>query len=88
MPSMGNTFIGLIKGTSLAFTCSVVEMTAQSKIIAARSYRYFEAYLAVGLLYWVITIVVEQIINIIIKRVEVPQTPKTKKIRYSKLEAK
>ncbi len=32
LPSLGNSFIGLIKGTSLAFVCSVVEMTAEGKI--------------------------------------------------------
>ncbi len=76
LPSLGNTLIGLIKGTSLAFTCAVVEMTAQSKIIGARSFRNFEAYVAVGLLYWFITIVVEQIIALIIKLEQVPESPK------------
>ena len=33
LPGLGNAFIGLIKGTSLAFTCAVVEMTAQGKIL-------------------------------------------------------
>lgn len=44
LPSLGNAFIGLIKGTSLAFVCSVVEMTAEGKILAGRNYRYFEVY--------------------------------------------
>ena len=29
LPTLGNSFISLIKGTSLAFVASVVEMTAQ-----------------------------------------------------------
>ena len=40
-PSLINSFIGLIKGTSLAFTCAVVEMTAQAKILGGRDFRYF-----------------------------------------------
>ncbi len=43
-----NSFIGLIKGTSLAFVCAVVEMTAAGKIIAVRAYRYFEVYVYSG----------------------------------------
>ena len=77
LPSLGNTLIGLIKGTSLAFTCAVIEMTAQSKIIGARSFRNFEAYVAVGLLYWLITICLEQIIALIIRLVQVPESPKS-----------
>ena len=46
LPSLGNSFIGLIKGTSLAFVCAVVEMTAAGKIIAGRTYRYFEVYVS------------------------------------------
>ena len=33
LPSLGNAFIGLIKGTSLAFVCSVVEMTAEGRFL-------------------------------------------------------
>lgn len=72
LPNLGNQFIGVIKGTSLAFTCSVVEMTAQAKIIGARGYRYFEAYVALAIIYWVIIIVVEQLIKIILHLVRVP----------------
>ena len=31
IPSLGNEFINMIKSTSLAFVCAVVEMTAQGK---------------------------------------------------------
>lgn len=60
LPSLGNSFIGLIKGTSLAFVCAVVEMTAAGKIIAGRTYRYFEVYVSLAIIYWIITIIVEQ----------------------------
>ena len=51
LPSLGNAFIGLIKGTSLAFVCSVVEMTAEGKILAGRNYRYFEVYISLAIIY-------------------------------------
>jgi len=73
LPSLGNSFIGLIKGTSLAFTCAVVEMTAQGRIIAGRSFRYFEVYVSLALIYWVITIVVEQLIKLLEKKLSIPE---------------
>lgn len=73
LPSLGNSFIGLIKGTSLAFTCAVVEMTAQGKIIAGRSFRYFEVYISLALIYWAITIIVEQLIKFAEKKIAIPE---------------
>lgn len=72
LPSLGNSIIGLIKGTSLAFVCSVVEMTAKGKIIAGNDYRYFEVYVSLALIYWVITIVIEQIIRFWERKIKVP----------------
>lgn len=69
LPTLGNQFIGLIKGTSLAFVAGVVEMTAEGQIIAGRSFRYFEVYLALALIYWVLTIITELIISFIEKHI-------------------
>lgn len=76
LPSLGNTLIGLVKGTSLAFSCGIVEMTAQGKIIAGADYRYFEAYVALAIIYWAITILIERIIHKILALVKVPDSPK------------
>lgn len=72
LPSLGNSIIALIKGTSLAFACSVIEMTAQAKILAGRNYRYFEAYISLAIVYWLITIIVERIIKFLEKRTSIP----------------
>lgn len=72
LPNLGNQFIGLLKGTSLAFSCAVVEMTAQGKILGARGYRYFEAYVALAILYWLITICLELLIKWIMHFYKVP----------------
>jgi polar amino acid transport system permease protein len=69
---MGNSIISLIQGTSLAFTCSVVEMTAQSKILGAKSYRYFEAYCGLALIYLALTIILEQLIKLAEKKMSIP----------------
>jgi len=57
VPSLGNVFIDLIKGSSLAFTLGLVEILAQAKISAAASYKFFESYLAVAVIYWIIIVV-------------------------------
>ena len=73
LPSLGNAFIGLIKGTSLAFVCSVVEMTAEGKILAGRNYRYFEVYISLAIIYWVITFVLERVISYLEKKLRVSE---------------
>ena len=66
LPSLGNSFIGLI-------VCAVVEMTAAGKIIAGRTYRYFEVYVSLAIIYWIITIIVEQGIKLIEKKIRIPE---------------
>ncbi|EMR07162.1 putative amino-acid permease protein yxeN [Bhargavaea cecembensis DSE10] len=56
IPATGNIFIGLIKNSSLAFTIGVTELLSQGKLLATANLRFFEAYLAVGLIYWALTI--------------------------------
>ena len=56
IPATGNMFIGLIKNSSLAFTIGVTELLAQGKLLASASLKFFEIYLAVGLIYWAVTI--------------------------------
>ena len=75
LPSLGNSLIALIKGTSLAFTCSVVEMTAQGKILAGNNFRYFEVYCSLAIIYWVITVVVEKLFGLLEKKFSVPEEP-------------
>lgn len=88
LPGLGNSFIGLIKGTSLAFTCAVVEMTAQGKIIGGRTYRYFEVYVSLALIYWMVTVVVELIIKQIEKRNSIPEQVELVKINTLEQEKK
>lgn len=61
VPATGNMFIGLIKNSSLAFTIGVTELLAQGKLMASANLRFFEAYLAVGLIYWALTFLYSQL---------------------------
>ncbi len=64
LPNLGNTFIALLKDTSLAFAASVPEIIGQAKIAAARSSKFFEAYILAAIMYWVICIILEQLMNL------------------------
>ncbi|MGW9529789.1 amino acid ABC transporter permease [Paenibacillus terrae] len=72
LPGTGNTFITLIKETALAFTLGVAEMFAQAKMMAAESFKFFETYLAVGLLYWIIVIGVSSLQRVVEQRINRP----------------
>ncbi len=79
IPGLGNSLISLVKGTSLVFVTSVVEMTAQGKIIGGQTYRYFEVYIALAIIYWLVTILLELIFYLIEKRLALPdQAPQVK----------
>jgi len=64
LPSLGNAFIGMIKGTSLVFVTAVVEMTAAGRLIAARNFRYFEMYVSLAIIYWVITMLTSKLLTL------------------------
>ncbi|WP_018886049.1 amino acid ABC transporter permease [Paenibacillus massiliensis] len=72
-PPLGNALIGLLKGTSLAFVAGVIEMTAQGKIISGSNFRFFEVYLALAIIYWALTIIIEQILRYLEKRFSIPE---------------
>jgi polar amino acid transport system permease protein len=74
LPSLGNSLIALLKETSLAFVCSVVDITARGKILAGNSYRFFESYCSVAIIYWVLTLLVEQAVRYAEKRLRIPDT--------------
>lgn len=76
-PTLVNHFIGMLKQSSLAFVVSVIEITAYAKILGGRDYRYFEAYLATAIIYWALTVIIEQLARVIEARMEKPRlTPK------------
>jgi putative amino-acid transport system permease protein len=52
-PTLVNYFIDMIKGTSLAFTLGVTDLMGATQKEAAGSFLYFEAFLVVAAIYWV-----------------------------------
>lgn len=66
LPNIGNTLISTVKDTSLVFVLGVVDIMGQAKIMGARGLAFFEVYVAVALVYWVVCILIE----IVLVRVE------------------
>jgi len=69
LPALGNSFISLLKETSLIFNISVIEMMAQAKITGSRSYRFFEVYIVVALIYWAVCFLMERGLAVLEKRI-------------------
>lgn len=71
IPSFGNALTSLIKGTSLAFIISVMDMMGKAKVLGGRNFHYFEAYICAALTYWVICILLGFAVKYAEKRMNV-----------------
>ncbi len=63
LPNLGNSLISLFKEGSLAFTIGLIDMMGQGNLIISRNYGAYslETYLALAIIYWVLTLIIEQI---------------------------
>jgi cystine transport system permease protein len=61
LPPLGNSFISLIKDTSLAATIQVPELFRQAQLITARTFQVFTMYLAAAFIYWVLSTVLASV---------------------------
>jgi amino ABC transporter, permease protein, 3-TM region, his/glu/gln/arg/opine family len=71
LPNLGNSFISLIKDTSLAFVVSIVELMGKAKIVGAAGLNFFEVYIVVALIYWIVCIVMEGLLMSLEKMVRI-----------------
>lgn len=63
LPNLGNSLISLFKEGSLAFTIGLIDMMGAGNLIISRNYGAYslETYLALAVIYWALTIIIEQI---------------------------
>ncbi len=65
IPAYSNEVIFMLKGSSLAMTISLMELTGVAKTISARTYTIFELYLSAAVIYllltWVILFIFRQL---------------------------
>lgn len=54
IPSIGNIYIDIVKGSSLAFTIGVAEMLAKAQMVASTNYKFFQSYIVVAIVYWIL----------------------------------
>lgn len=66
IPTLTNDFIGLIKSSSMAFVLGVRDIMAQTALVGASSYRYFECYFDAIIIYFIIT----KVVSFIQKKIE------------------
>lgn len=52
IPPAGNTFIGMLKETSLVSVITVTELLRSAQLLIAQYYVYMPFYLAIALMYW------------------------------------
>jgi putative amino-acid transport system permease protein len=60
-PSLMNYFIDMIKSTSLAFTLGVAEIMSKAQMEASSSFKFFESFVAVAIVYWVVVVIFTQL---------------------------
>lgn len=68
VPSLFNNLVDIVKGTSMAFTIGVIEITATANLRASVTFNYFEAYMVLMLLYWVIILFLERMEGFVEKK--------------------
>ena len=68
IPVFSNFVLGLLKDTSLAFTLGVMEITGKAQTLASLTQHFVEAFLALAIVYLVISIVLERVLLLFERR--------------------
>ncbi len=70
LPPIGNEFIALLKDSSLVSILAVSDILRRGREYAATTFRYFEAYTVVALIYLVMTLFFSKLVSIMEERLE------------------
>jgi len=71
IPPLGNQFIISLKDTSLLVVVGVGELTRTGQEIIAGNFRAFEVWLTVAIMYFVMTMSIAKVLNIIERKLEI-----------------
>ncbi|MFL6556487.1 MAG: amino acid ABC transporter permease [Bacillus sp. (in: firmicutes)] len=69
IPNFTNIFVGFLHTSSIAFLVSEKEVTGAANIVASVNLKFLEAFIAAGIIYWGLTILVEGLSFLLEKRV-------------------
>ncbi|WP_404333126.1 amino acid ABC transporter permease [Mesobacillus maritimus] len=70
VPPLSNTFVSLVKDTSLASLVLVTELFRKAQEIAARTYDFLLLYMEAALIYWVICFLLSLVQTVIERRLD------------------
>ncbi|MCY9668569.1 amino acid ABC transporter permease [Paenibacillus alginolyticus] len=68
IPPMGNTFIGMLKETSLVSIVTVTELLRSAQLLIAQYYVAMPFYISIALMYWIMSMSFSHILNRIEKK--------------------
>jgi polar amino acid transport system permease protein len=70
LPALGNEFIAMLKDSSLVSALGVQDITQLGKVYSASTFKFFETYSIVALLYLVMTVGLALVVRFLEKRLE------------------
>ena len=73
LPAYGNEMILMLKGTSLASTVTLMDLTGVAKFIISTTYKPVEVFIVAGSIYLFITFLFHTFINLIEKKLQYPK---------------
>lgn len=70
LPNFTNSLVSLMKEGALAYTIGLVDIMGKGKLIIANNYGAYaiETYIALGIIYWILTIIFERVFGMIERR--------------------
>lgn len=68
VPGCGNELVYLVKYSSLAYLVTLVDLTGAGRLAASASFRFFETFLVVGLIYLLMVACVEAALHVLQRR--------------------
>ncbi|SFJ77070.1 amino acid ABC transporter permease [Thermoflavimicrobium dichotomicum] len=68
LPNLCNMFVGLLHGSSLAFSISLMELNGKANVVASTNWKFLESFIAAAVIYWGMTILAEKVTAILEKR--------------------
>lgn len=71
IPPIGNTFVGMLKETSLVSAIAVTELMRAAQLLISQYYVYMPFYITIAIMYWVMSTVFTIILGKVEKRLSV-----------------
>lgn len=71
IPPIGNTFVGMLKETSLVSAIAVTELMRAAQLLISQYYVYMPFYIAIALMYWIMSTMFTFILGKVEKRLSI-----------------